>query len=182
MLPKGLFGICSCSSIKINDTIDFISKSLSSEEKYLYQISKDSHCILGTIASNIVSYPAIVTSGDSIDSVGVIDGLLYSQSRLSTKPHLLIEEQVVLPSEANGMFICAAYSNNKIRLLSDPFGSFPLYYRLIDDLFLFSSSLKLIQDFPGIPQPKYSEDGIAQFLCFQTVLDGQTIFENIHKL
>lgn len=182
MLPKGLFGVVSSAMLKCDEIRAFVLSHCSDDERFQFLQSSEANCLLGVITSTLYPYQFALSSSPDKRLLGVIDGICFSPSRLASQPHRLMEAGLSLPGEANGMFNCASWDGKRLRLLSDPWSSTPVYYRRHDGLFVFSSSLKLISQFPGFPDPEYSPDGMAQFLCWHAVLDGGTVFEQVFRL
>ncbi len=187
MLPKGLFGICSNAvlqnGVAQEDVVRaFLQERLSPEEEYFYETSRDGRCIMGIIRSRLVASPGAVSRDAESDALGAFDGLLFGNRMFGLSPHRLISLPHLNPSHTNGMFSCAAYKPGRLRLLSDPFGTTPLYYRVERDIVLFSSSISLLAEFPGLPRPGRDDAGIAEFLAFGAPLDGHTLHREIHRL
>lgn len=187
MLPKGLFGICSNAVLQKGVAQEeivrvFLQEHLSPEEEYFYESSSDGRCIMGIIRSRLVASPGAVSREPESDALGAFDGLLFGNRMFGLAPHRLVSLPHLNPSHANGMFSCAAYKPGRLRLLSDPFGTIPLYYRVERDIVLFSSSLRLLAEFPGLPRPGWDEAGVAEFLAFGAPLDGHTFYKEIRRL
>ncbi len=182
MLPKGLFGVVSSGMLNCDEIKAFVLSRCSDDERFHFIQSPGADCMLGIITSTLYPYRFALSSSPDKRMLGVIDGVCFSPSRLVSQPHRLMEPNLSLPGEANGMFNCAAWDGKRLRLLSDPLSSTPVYYRRHDGRFVFSSSLELLARFPGFPVPEYSPDGMAQFLCWHAPLDGTTVFEHIFRL
>jgi hypothetical protein len=67
---------------------------------------------------------------------------------------------------------------NLIRILNDYFGLKPVYYGMVDDNIIISSSLTLMHRF----NPSISKPGLVEKLIFQHNLLNNTVFENIFSL
>lgn len=182
MLAKGLFGVVSRHHLDSGKIVTHITQQLSLEECFAWVASADGKAFMGAIASTVVAYPFRVEAAEESQTIAVRDGVLFSDSIFENTPTALFASSLSLPSHANGMFVCAAYKPGHLRMLSDPFGSLPLYWQQKGDAFVFSSSLKLVLNFPGMPRPPLSESGFSQWLCWQTILDGTTLFENIFRM
>ncbi|MGA9363637.1 MAG: asparagine synthase-related protein [Bacteroidota bacterium] len=182
MLPKGLFGVVSSKVLDINAVNGLVKSRLSSEEDFWFKTSSNQKCLLGVIRSTLIPYPAMISCSVDSEAVGAVDGVFFSHSRLSESPHELLSGDFSLESETNGMFTVAAYDGLSLRLLSDRFASVPLYHRCYGGMFVFSSALAVLLNFPGMPSAGILRRGIAQFLCWHKVLKGDTVFEGVSKM
>ena len=83
----------------------------------------------------------------------------------------------------NGMFAFAIYNKHKndLFIARDRLGIKPLYYFYSNDVFIFSSSLKSILS-TGLVEKKMSQNGLVDYLRYQTVHAPDTIIENIKVL
>jgi hypothetical protein len=182
MLPKGLFGVISSKALDLREITGFVKSRLSDEEDFCFKASCNQKCLLGIIRSNLIPYPATISCSTDSVVVGAVDGVFFSRSRLSDSPHELLSGNFSPESETNGMFIAAASNGLTLRLLSDRFASIPLYYRSHGDMFVFSSALAILLNFPGMPSTRILRRGLAQFLCWHKVLNGDTVFDGVSKL
>lgn len=82
-----------------------------------------------------------------------------------------------------GMFAFALWDKAERRLWlgRDRLGIKPLYWGLVDGLFLFGSELKALRAKSGW-QPRLNRDALASFARFNYVPPPQTIYKDIHKL
>jgi hypothetical protein len=182
MQAKGLFGVVSSKELDLPSLSSFVKSQLSNEEDFWFRTSSDQKCLLGIIRSNLIPYPATISCSADSAVVGAVDGVFFSHSRLSESPHELLSRDLSLELETNGMFIVAAYNGFSLRLLSDRFASIPLYYRSSDGIFVFSSALAVLLNLPGMPSTRIFNRGLAQFLCWHKVLNGDTVFDGVSKM
>ena len=83
----------------------------------------------------------------------------------------------------NGMFTFLLYDPNRGRLLAarDHFGIKPLYYYRDDRHILFASEIKALLRHPAV-RAEANHDSLRDYITFQFVLNGETLFSGIHKL
>ena len=83
----------------------------------------------------------------------------------------------------DGMFAFAIYDSVKheLVLVRDRFGVKPLYYAYAGDTFLFASEPKAVLAAIG-ETARLNPRALAQYFCFQNILDDETVFDGIHLL
>ncbi len=83
----------------------------------------------------------------------------------------------------NGMFAFAIWDSLKSELFlaRDRFGIKPLYYYHSNEFFIFSSELRSIIN-SGLVKPLISENGLVDYLKFQTVFSPNTLIKDIYSL
>ena len=81
-----------------------------------------------------------------------------------------------------GMFAFAIWDARKMRLFCarDRFGIKPFYYAVINNVLVFASEAKTL--LPFLPQIETDMDALKDYLAFQFILDGKTLFAGIHEL
>ncbi len=81
-----------------------------------------------------------------------------------------------------GMFAFALWDEESRTLLCarDRFGIKPLYYAIVDGVFLFASEAKAL--LPFLPEIATDLDGFKDYLSFQFCLAGKTLFKGVHEL
>ena len=83
----------------------------------------------------------------------------------------------------NGMFAFGIWDRQerKLTIARDRFGVKPLYYVLINDMFLFASEIKA---FRGLPEfyPRMNIGGLAEYLTFQNFFTDNTLFADVKLL
>jgi asparagine synthase (glutamine-hydrolysing) len=97
--------------------------------------------------------------------------------------HLYEDCGVDLLHRINGQFAFALYDMKQSSLLlaRDHFGINPLYYANIDGIFVFSSEVKGILEFPGIRR-EVDLTGLDQVLTFPGLISPRTMFKGISSL
>lgn len=89
---------------------------------------------------------------------------------------------VEAPKHLRGMFAYALWDDHRQRLVlaRDRFGIKPLYYAIIDNLFVFASEAKAL--LPFLPAISTNSDALAEYLTFQYSISDKTLFEGIHQV
>ena len=134
MLPKGLFGIVSSSAFDCNEVRRSLNALLDEDEYYESRSDAAGTGIVGVICSSRYPYVKCVSTSADHTHIGAIDGSSFHGSRLDTQPQRLFDADLALPDEANGILTCCAWNSVNLRLLVDPLGSTPLYYRRFKDI------------------------------------------------
>lgn len=83
----------------------------------------------------------------------------------------------------NGSFIAAIWDveEQKLLLVSDRMGTYPLYYAVVEGGFAFASGVRALLANPEIPR-QTDRVAIAQFLTFDHVLNVRTLLESVKLL
>lgn len=180
MLPKGPYLLFSPDGDK--GFASYILGRLSENEDYIYEASADGRCIAGFVTSKETEYPAVLTRRSESESITVFDGFLFDGD-----VHLFTDEEIhhrYIDSKSrfiNGMFSCIQYSNDTVRILSDPWGSQPLYFSADADTVVVSPSFEIIRAFTKSGK-QFSTEGLSQYLSFGVILTHHTIYEGIYKV
>lgn len=97
--------------------------------------------------------------------------------------HLYEEHGLDFLNKLNGQFAFAIYDRNKRRLFlaRDHFGINPLYYTIVDGLFIFASEIKAILEHPQAPR-EVDLTGLDQTLSFPGLVSPRTMFKGIQSL
>ena len=184
MLPTGIFGFFSRDTEDLQRSLLELQSSLGSEQRADHRLSADGHCLLGTVASTRYDYPATIGVDDHDGAIGVFDGFTFEPTALARDPQRMATmQQRQIDADANGMFLAAAYRDGLLRVLSDPWGTLPLYYGSSDDSVAFSTSLRLLRSWRarhgGL---RVDESGRSQFLLFGLTLAGRTAIEGVRRI
>jgi len=97
--------------------------------------------------------------------------------------HLYEEEGEDFVKKLNGQFAFALYDrkNNKLLLARDHFGINPLFYTIVDGLFIFASEIKAILEHPSVPR-EVDLTGLDQVFSFPGLVSPRTMVRGISSL
>ena len=97
--------------------------------------------------------------------------------------HLYEEHGVEMIDRINGQFAFAIYDGprRQLFLARDHFGINPLYFTVVDDLFLFASEIKALLEHPAVPR-EVDLVGLDQVLCLPGVVSPRTLFKGVESL
>lgn len=106
-----------------------------------------------------------------------------TQSDVETLVHLYEEEGTGLVNKLNGQFAFVIYDRReqKLFLARDHFGINPLYYTVVDGLFIFASEIKAILEHPLV-HPEVDLTGLDQVFTFPGLVSPRTMFKGIESL
>jgi asparagine synthase (glutamine-hydrolysing) len=108
--------------------------------------------------------------------------LFFSNSDTETILSTYSQFGTEAPKHLRGMFAFALWDENRERLIlaRDRFGIKPLYYAIVEDLFVFASEAKAL--LPFLPAITTNSDALAEYLTFQYSISDKTLFEGIHQV
>jgi asparagine synthase (glutamine-hydrolysing) len=97
--------------------------------------------------------------------------------------HLYEEDGIDFLNQINGQFAFAIYDRNKRRLFlaRDHFGINPLYYTMVNGLFIYASEIKAILEHPQVTR-EVDLTGLDQTLSFPGLVSPRTLFKGIQSL
>ena len=97
--------------------------------------------------------------------------------------HLYEEHGIDFLNKINGQFAFVIYDRRHRRLFlaRDHFGINPLYYTIVDGLFIFASEIKAILEHPQVPR-EVDLTGLDQTLSFPGLVSPRTMFRGIQSL
>jgi asparagine synthase (glutamine-hydrolysing) len=106
----------------------------------------------------------------------------FSNSDTETILSTYAEFGIEAPKHLRGMFAYALWDHSRQRLVlaRDRFGIKPLYYAIVDNLFVFASEAKAL--LPFLPSISTNSDALAEYLTFQYSISDKTLFEGIHQV
>lgn len=109
--------------------------------------------------------------------------IFRTRSDVEVLIHLYEEYGCRFLHRLNGQFSFALYDRRKELLLlaRDPCGIAPLYYTVIDDIFVFSSEVEALFEYPGCPCA-LDLTGLDQILTFPGLVAPRTMFKGISSL
>jgi asparagine synthase (glutamine-hydrolysing) len=111
------------------------------------------------------------------------EGIRFSsQSDTETILSAYVQFGVDAAKHLRGMFAFAIWDERRNRLVlsRDRFGIKPLYYAVIDNLFVFASEAKAL--LPFLPSISTNSDALAEYLTFQYSISNKTLFEGIDQV
>lgn len=115
--------------------------------------------------------------------IGVFDGVNFDEWDIEREPHLLSERNTLdVRRSANGQFLVAAVGEHGLDLLTDPWGTLPVYVFVDRDSVAFSVSLDALRRCFIKDHDVLNTEGVAQLFAFGTTLDGQTVYPGIRRL
>jgi asparagine synthase (glutamine-hydrolysing) len=97
--------------------------------------------------------------------------------------HLYEEHGLDFLDKINGQFAFVIYDrkNRRLFLARDHFGINPLYYTIVDGLFIFASEIKAILEHPQVRR-EVDLTGLDQTLSFPGLVSPRTMFKGIESL
>lgn len=97
--------------------------------------------------------------------------------------HLYEECGLDFAGRLNGQFAVAIYDqkNGQLLLVRDQIGICPLFYTIVDGRILFSSEIKGILEYPGVPR-KLNMKAVDQLMNFPGIVSPVTFFDGIYSL
>ena len=106
-----------------------------------------------------------------------------TQTDVEVLLHLYEEEGVELVNRLNGQFAFVIYDrrNQKLFLARDHFGINPLFYALVDGVFMFASEIKAILEHPSLRR-EVDLTGLDQVFTFPGLVSPRTMFKGIESL
>jgi asparagine synthase (glutamine-hydrolysing) len=142
---------------------------------------------IGHVIVNPPGVSAVPTLGRSGDLTVAFDGEIYGAFPLPPGgalpdriARLLVERGPSALEAAHGCYACAAWNSarQELLLITDRFGTRPLYWARAGRSFLFASEIQALLSHPAISS-EISEDGLAQFLAFGQYLGNTTLYHDI---
>lgn len=106
-----------------------------------------------------------------------------TRSDVETLVHLYEETGTALVHELNGQFAFVIYDRRQRKLFfaRDHFGINPLYYTVVDGLFIFASEIKAILEHPRA-RAEVDLTGLDQILTFPGLVSPRTMLKGIESL
>lgn len=132
---------------------------------------------------------ALICNGEIFDYLALRDDLAARGHVFRTRTdvevllHLFEERGAGLLDGLNGQFAFALLDrrSGSLLLARDPFGICPLYYAVVDGLFLFASEIKAILEHPRAPR-EVDLTGLDQVLSLPGPISPRTVFRGIESL
>lgn len=162
----------------------FVSQNLIDEER---------HVAMGQIGIGIFNRDLQPVWNASGNVALVMVGELYNRDVLDVENTFTSDEQLALAlyerqgdqfvCQLNGAFLIGIYDkrNNRLLIVNDRFGLYPLFYTNHAGRFLFAPEMKAILCDESFPR-RIDLTGLAQYVRFQHLLGERTFFEDINLL
>ena len=127
----------------------------------------------GEIFNYLELKKALIQKGHSFRTKSDVEVLL----------HLYEEHGIDFLNKINGQFAFVIYDrkNRRLFLARDQFGINPLYYTIVNGLFIFASEIKAILEHPQVPR-EVDLTGLDQTLSFPGLVSPRTMFKGIESL
>ena len=127
----------------------------------------------GEIFNYVELKKALIQKGHSFRTKSDVEVLL----------HLYEEHGFDFLNKLNGQFAFVIYdrTNRRLFLARDHFGVNPLYYTIVDGLFIFASEIKAILEHPKVTR-EVDLTGLDQTLSFPGLVSPRTMFKGIQSL
>jgi asparagine synthase (glutamine-hydrolysing) len=131
----------------------------------------------------------LVCNGEIFNYLELRKGLIANGHRFRTKSdvevllHLYEEYDIDFLNKINGQFAFVIYDrqNRRLFLARDHFGINPLYYTIVNGLFIFASEIKAILEHPQVSR-EVDLTGLDQTLSFPGLVSPRTMFKGIQSL
>lgn len=109
--------------------------------------------------------------------------VFQTESDCEVIPHLYEEYGTDLLYKLNGQFSLVIFDRNRDRLFAarDPFGICPLYYAMVDGIYLCASEIKALLLHPLVTR-EVDLAALDQIFCLPGIISPRTIFKNIRSL
>jgi asparagine synthase (glutamine-hydrolysing) len=131
----------------------------------------------------------LMCNGEIFNYLELKKGLIEKGHRFRTKSdvevllHLYEEHDIDFLNQINGQFAFVIYDrkNRRLFLARDHFGINPLYYTIVNGLFIFASEIKAILEHPQVSR-EVDLTGLDQTLSFPGLVSPRTMFKGIQSL
>ena len=131
----------------------------------------------------------VICNGEIYNYLELKDELIQQGHTFTTKSdvevlvHLYEEEGEEFVKRLNGQFAFALFDRKKnaLVLARDHFGINPLFYTVVDGLFIFASEIKAILAHPSVPR-EVDLTGLDQVLSFPGLVSPRTMVRGVRSL
>jgi len=131
----------------------------------------------------------LICNGEIFNYIELKNELINKGHRFKTNTdvevilHLYEEYETGFINNLNGQFAFAIFDNKKNKLICarDHFGIAPLFYTMINGIFIFASEIKAILEHPFIER-NINLIALDQLMSFPGIVSPYTIFKNINSL
>lgn len=146
MLPNGIMGIIAENPLIVTRFVTAHRERCSESQHVRIETLTSGTVALGSVTSAASEAVLHFSRSDDDTGIGVFDGIAFDDWAVETEPHRLLTLSVnEIDAGANGMFLAAAADGRNLRIVTDPWGSLPLYVARGESWFAFSCSLRALQ-------------------------------------
>jgi hypothetical protein len=183
MLPNGILGIVGGRAAEIDRFLESHRALALTEQQLRFERDRVGSGMLGcSVSAASTGLSTLSRSGDGA-RIGVFDGVNFDDWDIEHDPHLLPDRSARdIHRDANGQFLVAALGEHALDLLTDPWGTLPVYVFESHDIIAFSVSLDALRRCFISDERVLNKEGVAQLFTFGASLDGQTVYPGIRRL
>jgi asparagine synthetase B (glutamine-hydrolysing) len=184
MLPNGILGIWADTVADVDRFIESHRSVCSEHQEIHIERLAARTTALGGVTSSAAKAAFHLSREAGNGSIGVFDGIAYDEWIVEKQPHRLLGLSVKeIDAGANGLFLAAAADGAQLCIVTDPWGSLPVYHWQGHGCFAFSCSLHALHRFANTDISVLNGGGgVSQLLTFGTTFDGQTAYPGISRL
>ncbi|MBR9975253.1 MAG: hypothetical protein KFF77_06700 [Bacteroidetes bacterium] len=183
MLPNGILGIVGGSAAEIDRFLESHRTLALTEQQLRFERDRAGGGMLGCAVSAASTGLTTLSRSDDGARIGVFDGVNFDDWDIEHEPHLLPERSARdINRDANGQFLVAALGEHALDLLTDPWGTLPVYVFESRDTVAFSVSLDALRRCFISDDTVLNKAAVAQLMVFGTTFDGQTVYPGIRRL
>lgn len=147
MLPNGILGILSNDTALVERFLAAHRHRCSDGQTLRIETPHCGGVVLGSAISQASSAATHFSRSDDDECIGVFNGVAFDDWAVERNPHSLAHLSTQeIDSGANGMFLTCAADDNRLTLITDPWGTLPVYTHESKDAFAFSSSLHALAE------------------------------------
>ena len=189
----GIFGCLNRNGRPVSEQIAVnMSNSIKHEDWYIDKLVLNS-CLLGKIELRASNNNNIFVHEGEKSLISVLTGKIYNGMEVAKKigiknynddasliTQLYEKTGLEFARYLNGSFITAIYDGKKDRvvIINDRYGFFPLFYSLTPKRFIFASEIKAILTDSSVTH-EMNKTAVAEFFTFKFLLTDRTFFNNI---
>ncbi len=183
VLPNGILGIAAKGAGDVARFLHAHQRRCSDGQEIRTESLASGTVLLGGIITAASESVTRLSRDAERGACGVFSGVAFDDWGVERDPHTLLALSAgEIDSGANGMFLACAAEEEQLVLITDPWGTMPLYIHESRDVFAFSTSLLALTEAMSAGSTVRNREAESQLLVFGTTFDGQTLSPNIRKL
>ncbi|MFZ1729138.1 MAG: asparagine synthase-related protein [Bacteroidota bacterium] len=183
MLPNGILGIIANDPSVVARFHEIHRRRCAVDQSVSCQQLESGLVSLGSVTSTVSEVAIHASRSTDGSTLGVFNGVAFDDWNIEYRPHELLSLSTKeIDAGANGMFQACAADDRQLALLTDPWGTLPVYVFHDADTFAFSCSLRALAEACISDAYIANTEGISQLLSFGQTIDGQTIYPGIRRL